>query len=997
VSINPFGDAAEQLSARFYAWERRGRGWDVYPYPVVLEPPFRPFERFVRIPVAPDDGRRPSRLLSVLSLGLAGRSSGAESQEGEEEPEPIPAPSPGRRVVELQLLLPADFDPGKEFGSLLRACASCAFPVSFELISRGGVISLQLACSPNDSGNLIRQLGSIARDAAVLVREEFLAVTWEAIEGTHLIADLGLSEEFMRPLCLDGFVCDPLVQVVDALASAADDEVALVQAILTPARQRWAEHILRSLTNDEGKPFFAQHAELLAQARHKIASPLYACRLRLAAKARHRGRSRELVRTVLSAFSQFAAPPSGNHLIALNHDGWDEEAQEQDLLNRTNHRSGMLLSADELAGLIHLPRKETAATSLERARQRTKAAPAEAIGHELVLGENNHLGRSQVVSLSASQRSRHLYLIGGTGTGKSTLLLNLISQDIEAGRGLAVLDPHGDLADAILARIPVERVEDVVVVDPSDAEYPVGINILAAHSDLERILLASDLVALFRRQSTSWGDQMNSVFANAILAFLESSQGGTLLDLRRFLVEKEFRSAFLRTIHDPEVVFYWEKEFPLLKGNPQAPILTRLDTFLRPKPLRHMVGNRGTSLDFRALMDERKILVVKLPQGAIGEENAHLLGALIVSKLQQLALSRQDVEMQARPPFYLYLDEFQHFATPSMATLLSGVRKYGLGLALVHQNLAQLPVELVESVFTNAGTRICFRLGEQDARKLAEGFSFFEVHDLHNLDTGEAICRLGKAEADFNLTTYAEAVSRTCVAREAVIAASRRKYATPLSELVLNPPRLPAAEPKPTLSERPQVSVPAVVPPPAPPAYPKPAVPATPGRGGAQHKYLQTLIKRFGEDRGFRATIERTVLDGHGSVDVALERDSLRVAFEITITTPTAHEIQNLAKCLAAGFDVVGLVATDEKGRKRLRSAVHEALDEAQAERVHCLVAEEVPELLDQLGTPSPTTNTVAGYKVKVQFNAPASAERQGRLATVREIISRSLGRPPGG
>src|SRR5205823_4196864 len=186
-------------------------------------------------------------------------------------------------------------------------------------------------------------------------------------------------------------------------------------------------------------------------------------------------------------------------------------------------------------------------------------------------GTNTHAGSTSQVSLSEDQRSRHMYVVGASGTGKSTLLLSLIEQGMRGGEGLAVLDPHGDLVDEVMQRLPRERLDDVVLLDPADSDFPIGFNILTAHSELERTLLASDLVSVFRRLSTSWGDQMTSVLGNAILALLESSEGGTLLDLRRFLIDPKYRARFLTTVGDPEVVYYWKREFPLLKGIPHAP------------------------------------------------------------------------------------------------------------------------------------------------------------------------------------------------------------------------------------------------------------------------------------------------------------------------------------------------------------------------------------------------------------------------------------------
>ncbi len=1004
MSVNPFGDPAEQLAARFSSWEQRGRGWQIHPHPVELEPPFRPYKRFVRIPASVDDGRRPGALLSALTFGLAGRRSEAVGEA--EEAEPVPMPAKVYPLTELHLLLSETFDPGKDAaGDLVDLCRLTRRPISFELIGRGGVVSMQVACATGDVGNFSRHLESLAPEVALLAREEFLATMWQATSGVPLIADLGLSEEFMRPLASGRELSsEPLVQVISSLAAAGTNEIALVQVLFAPTRHRWPEHIVASLTDADGRPFFTRSSDLLKQAQQKVAAPLFACRMRLAAKGGNRQRSLELARGVLAAFQQFSSPPDGNSFIALDHEGMPPEVREFDLLNRCAHRSGMLVNGDELTGLVHLPGRETLSTGFERLRQRTKAAPETSVGHELVLGDNLHRGHRQAVTLSLQQRSRHVYVIGGSGTGKSTLLLNLICQDVEAGRGVAVLDPHGDLVDAVLARISSERVEDVVLIDPADAEHPVGINVLAAHTELERTLLASDLVAAFRRHATSWGDQMNAVFANAVLAFLESSQGGTLLELRRFLVEKEYRTAFLRTVADDEVRYYWEKEYPLLRGNAQAPILTRLDGFLRPRLVRNIVANPGASLDFRSLVDERKIVLVKLAQGGIGEENAHLLGALILTKLQQVALSRQDVDAAQRSPFSVYLDEFHHFATPTTSTLLSGVRKYGLGLTLAHQNLSQVPAELVDSVLANAGTRICFRLGDSDARKLADGFSFFEAGDLQNLDVGEAICRIGRSEADFNVTTRPVPERDPESARlrvEEVIAVSRRQWSRPIPETpparaavpvfaIVGPP--PEAAPGTDDAAAPVVPAPAAPAISGPLARPRSAL-VTPGRGGQQHKYLQTLIKRFGEDRGFKATIELPVLDGHGSVDVALERENVRVAVEISITTPTEHELQNLAKCLAAGFDVIVLVSTDEKGRKKMRTAVGKALDEEQVRRAHCLLADEIPAFLDQLARPHANTETVAGYKVKVQVTAPTTGGDQGQRKTIREIIARSLGR----
>lgn len=584
-----------------------------------------------------------------------------------------------------------------------------------------------------------------------------------------------------------------------------------------------------------------------------------------------------------------------------------------------------------------------------------------------------------------------------------------------------MLDPHGDLVDEVLRRIPRRRLSDVCVVDPGDAAYPVGLNILSAHSELERTLLASDLVAVFQRLSSRWGDQMTSVLGNAILAILESSDGGTLVDLRRFLVEPKFRRAYLTTVRDPDIVYYWEREFPLLAGKPQASLLTRLDTFLRPKPVRYMVAQKE-GIDFAALMNEGKILLARLSQGAIGEENAYLLGTLLVSKFQQIAMSRQELERERRRPFYLYVDEFHNFVTPTMASILSGARKYGLGLVLAHQDLQQLEsrdTEVLNSVLSNPYTRVCFRVGDRDARRLEEGFSSFTAPDLQNLGRGQAVVRLERADHDFNLDTapLTAELGQDTATREEVVAQSRARYARPreavehlLREAVgdaalsaeappeRTPARRAAKQASPVPIRRESVSVP-VTPRAIPEGVVTPRVPPapTPGRGGAQHKYLQELISQWALAHGWRADVEEGVLDAMGLVDVALRKGDRSIACEISISTTPEHELGNIQKCLAGGFDQVAVLATEKATLGRIRKAAHESLGGAEQARVQFFQPEELfAWLKEQDSQMPPVTSTVRGYRVKVQYQPPERAVAATKRKAVTQVIAKALGRIKG-
>lgn len=928
----------ELLTEQFYAWEKRGRGWELWDYPVGLEPPFRPFYFHYLSPVPMvDDARKPTILSSVidkLRTLVAGPNTSrdvfAPVFDRENSPELYDAPS----LAEFQFTVRPEMKVGSEITEqFLLAASHSDSPLAFEIIGLPESITIQIVSTERDQSAVRQQLAAFFPEARVSEKRGFLASRWDRSGNKqNLIVDFGLSNEFMRPLkVFERFENDPLIAVAGALADLQTNETAVLQVLLKRARAPWAESVLRAVTDGEGNSFFADDPQMVALAREKISKALFACAIRVAAQSPDYGRAWEIMQRLEGALGQFSSPMS-NELIPLTNDGYSEEEHEKDLLLRQSRRTGMLLNSAELVSLVHLSTAPLRIPKLRREEKKTKRAPTTTVDHELVLGENLHDGKRVPVTLSREQRVRHTYIVGASGSGKSHLLANMIRQAIEHGEGLGVLDPHGDLIDQILGYVPESRFDDVVLLDPSDEAYPVGFNVLSARSEAEKNLVGSDLVAIFRRLSTTWGDQMGSVFANAILAFLESDRGGTLADLRRFLVEDEFRDAFLPTVRDPEVVYYWEKEFSLLKGKPQGPILTRLDTFLRPKLIRYMVSQKENRLDFRKIMDERKIFLAKLAQGAIGEVNAYLLGALLVSKIHQVAMGRQDVAASDRPPFYLHIDEFHNFITPSMASVLSGARKYNLGLILTHQELHQLwsrDTEVANAVISQPATRICFRLGDFDAKKLASGFSFFEAEDLQNLGVGEAICRVERAEHDFNLKTLPLPKVDAPTAktrRDRLVALARERYGrkrqeveaeistgrmevAPVPKRQEHPIKRPAAEPATVspISESPRLSVEV-----RPPAAEK--QPLQLGRGGRQHKYLQELIKRWAESRGYRAIVEKQILGGLGSVDVALEKAGASFACEISVTSTPEQELGNIEKCLAGGFDRVFVVFNEKEG-----------------------------------------------------------------------------------
>lgn len=396
----------------------------------------------------------------------------------------------------------------------------------------------------------------------------------------------------------------------------------------------------------------------------------------------------------------------------------------------------------------------------------------------------NYRDIRQRFGIKQKNRRGHMYLIGKTGTGKSTLILTLATHDIEMGSGLALLDPHGDLAQALMESIPQRRIQDVIYFDPADLEYPVAFNPLENVAPDHRYLVASGMISVFKKVwADFWGPRLEHILRNALLTLLENP-GSTLLDLPKLLTDDRFRLTLLTRVTHPQVRDFWFSEFDKysawLRAEATSPILNKVGQFLASIPLRNIVGQRKSALDFRKIMDEGKLLIVNLAKGRIGEDNCALLGAMIVTKIQLAALSRADVPEERRRAFYLYVDEFHNFLTLSFADILAESRKYGLNLVLAHQYLEQLDEKLRAAVFGNVGTLISFRVGVEDAKLLAQEFyPTFSESDLVNLPNHNIYLKLlidGAPSRPFSAVTLPPQPRRTSYQAD-ILALSRTRYA----------------------------------------------------------------------------------------------------------------------------------------------------------------------------------------------------------------------------
>ena len=1002
--------SAEYFTYQFYTWEYRGRGWHLSNTPIQLEPPYIPFVRHFQEPPV-DDGKHHTLISKII--------------ESFKEPEQLAQEN--NFSLDYENLEPFSFDDDTDLTAfqiklpkkrnitpermkvLLTMLSYNESPISFEIIGNTKEIIIQFVCHKRHSYLVSINLKAYFPEINLVQDDKYLEGIF-ITDNPVFVTDFGLKEEFVRPLpVLKNFSLDTLTSFFGILENLQEEEQAGLQILFTGVVNSWSESIIHSVILENGKSFFFDSPESPELAYQKINSPLFAVCVRMFAQSKTLNESEELLNNITIPFLK-NTNSSCNSLVALPSKNYDIQTRLEDIYRRESHRLGMLLNADELITLLHFPSESIVSNKLYSSRRKTKETPAIALNKPFIIGKNIHNGFEDAVTLSIDDRLKHTHIIGATGTGKSTLIAGMIAQDIEKGLGLMLLDPHGDLVEDVIAHIPLNRLSDVVLIDPSDNDFPIGLNILQAHNDNEKEILSSDLVATFKRFATSWGDQMNAVFSNAVLAILESSTGGTLHDLRRFLVEKEYREKFLQTVKDPSVLYYWYKEFPILKTNSIGPILTRLDTFLRPRSIRNMLIQKD-GLDFESLINSNKIILIKLPQGLIGTENSYVLGSLILSKIHQAAFSRQSKII--RNPFFVYIDEFQNFITPSIKELLTGVRKYNVGLILSHQDLQQLQredSELLNSILGSVYTRIIFRVGEPDAKKLQDGLSYFDSIDLQNLGRGEAIIKIEQPQYDCSLNieplqSIAEDTRKRNL--DSVVNHSRKLYAkerNEVEELLFEAHSFkPKENNKPKETTERKISIEEKIKPLVSPSIQKEIIEQSSVKENKEkniqtdistHRYLQTLVKKMAESRGYIATLEAST--DNGLVDILLSKNNKTIGVEICVSTDADWEVYNISKCISADFDEIVSLSGDIKQLEKIKQKCLEAIPDFENKNVQFFTPDKFFSYLGQSENTIKQNNIITtskGYRINVSYDSVTDEEMGRKKATVAQIVLNSLKR----
>jgi hypothetical protein len=544
---------------------------------------------------------------------------------------------------------------------------------------------------------------------------------------------------------------DPMTGITSALGKMGQGEAAAIQILIGPAESDWQKAggaFISSTKKQESDPEKAKYstsAKTLEAVEAKIAKPGFETSIRIVAVAPSEEMAKSHVTNIGGAFAQFAGDLNGLKGRKISRKGAFMEDflyRYQPMFNVSgNHVS--VLNSEELATIFHFPNKQVTTPHIFWMNAKTAPAPSEIPTEGLYLGVSSYQGTKRPVYIGDMDRMQHVYIIGKTGTGKSELLKDMVLQDIKAGKGLCYMDPHGDALEDLLKLIPPERAEDVIYFNPSDTERPMGINLLEADSEDQQHFVATSVINLMYKLFDPYktgivGPRFEHGVRNAMLTAM-AEPGNTFVEVMRIMQDSGFVQELLPKVTDPIVRRYWTDQIAQTSDFHKSEVLdytvSKFGRFVTNRLIRNIIGQSHSSFDFRKIMDEGKILFINLAKGELGEENSNFLGLILVPRLLMAAMSRADMPKEERRQFFLYVDEFQNFATPDFAVILSEARKYGLGLCVANQFIGQVEEEVKNAVFGNVGTTIAFRVGVSDANYLQHEFTpTFSEDDLLNVE-----------------------------------------------------------------------------------------------------------------------------------------------------------------------------------------------------------------------------------------------------------------------
>ncbi len=545
---------------------------------------------------------------------------------------------------------------------------------------------------------------------------------------------------------------DSLSLITSVMAKMQGDEGVAVQLLVKPANHKWAynghSYISKTKKNEANpeKASFSVDPKTLEAVEQKIAKLGYQAIVRIVVSSQTKEMANMHLENMVTAFGQFASDHNYFTKIKVPIKYFfmrDFIYRFFPIWSPPLFKQYCIFNSEELATIFHLPNKSIETAHIFWLNAKRAPAPSQIPESGLFLGVSRYRGVERKIFVGDEDRRRHMYIIGKTGVGKSQLLEECVIQDIRSGKGIAVVDPHGDLIEGILERMPPERAEDVIYFDPSDADRPMGLNMLEVKTEDQKHFVVTSIVGLMYKlydpQKTGIiGPRFEHAVRNAMLTVM-SEPGNTFIEVVRVLTDSTFVQELLPKVSDPIIRRYWTDQIAQTSDFHKSEVLdyivSKFGRFVTNKLMRNIIGQSKSAFDFRKVMDEGKILLINLAKGKIGEENSNFLGLILVPRILISAMSRQDMAESTRRDFYLYVDEFQNFATPDFAQILSEARKYRLNLVVANQFIGQMEEEVKNAVFGNVGTVVSFRVGVTDANYLQHEFSptFNEV-DLVNID-----------------------------------------------------------------------------------------------------------------------------------------------------------------------------------------------------------------------------------------------------------------------
>ncbi|MCA9386765.1 ATP-binding protein [Candidatus Dojkabacteria bacterium] len=680
-------------------------------------------------------------------------------------------------------------------------------PFSFEIVGNHSGIFFLISCDSRFKTFIENQIYAQYPDAQITQVKDYS--TPDKTSKVIKSLELGLRREFYLPIkTYNSFEVDPLASIVSTMNNLNGHDEIYIQFVTRPISDRWQDigkkfvDTTRSRTDEEGKKVGLASGEgaEIKQVEVKNQKSGFQFIIRVIVRGNDDIQVERYLEDVQASFNQFqtaqfnsltkkSVKSSFIKRILFGNVLQDSLSPLQKYQTRfLSELEKDVINTEELASMYHLPSKSVQSPKIAWARSRKIEPPANLpTQNARVFGLTDFRDQHSVFGIKKEDRRRHMYLLGKTGTGKSMFIKNMVYGDLQENEGLCIVDPHGELIDDVLTFIPEHRLKDVVLLDPSDIENPIGLNMLDVKEGESKELLADGIVSVFIKLfGNSWGPRLQYILTNTVLTLLHC-QNVSLLAVNRILLDKNYRKFLLKQVNDPFLLKFWNEEYEQMSKNQKllaetlSPIQNKVGRFLSSPMVRNMIGQVKSSIDLREIMDEGKILLINLSQGKIGEENTSLLGGMIITRLYTNAMQRANVSSEQRKDFYLYVDEFQNFATDTFVKILSEARKYGLNLLVTHQFIDQIQPNIQDAIFGNVGTLINYVVGPKDATRLEKEYiPYLTSEDLVNLERFSFVIKMmidGAQSTPFTGKLLIPTHPVTGI-REQIKQYSRDKYAT---------------------------------------------------------------------------------------------------------------------------------------------------------------------------------------------------------------------------